>query len=72
MLAAAGLVVLVAGASVFDSAGASVTAGAETFGVVVAEPSFELDPQAVSAINAAEIRTDFLDVNLFDIITDTS
>ena len=72
MLAAAGLVVLVAGASVAGTAATSVAAGAETFGVVVAEPSFELDPQAVSASNAAEIRSDFLDMIFFDIMNDIS
>ena len=64
--------VLVAGASVAGTAATSVATGAETFGVVVAEPSFELDPQAESASNAAGIRSDFSEINLFDIMNDTS
>ena len=72
MLAAAGLVVLVAGASVVDSAGTSVDAAVEISEAADVASELELDPQAVSASNAAEIRSDFLDMNLFDIDNDTS
>ena len=71
MLAAAGLVVLVAGASVVASAGASVDAAVDSSGAEVAS-ELELDPQAVSASNAAEMRSDFFEMNLFDIMNDTS
>ena len=62
---------LVTGAPVVDSAGATVdAAGDVSEAVVVSE--FELDPQALNASNAAEMRSDFFDMNLFDIVTDTS
>ena len=72
MLAAAGLVVLVAGASVVDSAGASVDAAVEISEAADVASELELDPQAVSASSAAEMRSDFFEMNLFDIDNDTS
>jgi hypothetical protein len=62
MFAAAGLVVLVAGASV---EGASVTVDS---GVVELLP----DPHEVRNTRQAGIRSDFFDMNLFDIDNDTS
>ena len=68
MFAVAGLVVLVAGASVVASAGASVEIS------VAAEVAseLELDPQAASASNAIGTRRDFFDTMFFDIVNDTS
>ena len=71
MFTLAGFVVLVAGASVVVSAGVSVDAAVDSSGAEVAS-ELELDPQAVSASNAAEIRSDFFEMNLFDIDNDTS
>ena len=72
MFTLAGFVVLVAGASVVDSAGTS----ADASGAVVAS-ELELDPHAVSASKAIGTRRDFFDtmffdMNLFDIVNDTS
>jgi hypothetical protein len=71
MFAAAGLVVLVAGASVVTSAGASVDAAVDSSGADVAS-ELELDPQAASASKAIGTRRDFLDTKFFDIVNDTS
>ena len=76
MFAAAGLVVLDAGASVVDSAGVSVDAAVDSSGAEVAS-EVELDPQAASASKAIGTRRDLLDVNFsatlfFDIDSDTS
>ena len=62
MFAAAGLVVLVAGASV---EGVSVTVDS---GVVESLP----DPHEARNTRQAAIRSDFFDMNLFDIDNDTS
>ena len=62
MFAAAGLVVLVAGASV---EGASVTVDS---GVVELLP----DPHEARNTRQAGIRSDFFEMNLFDIDNDTS
>jgi hypothetical protein len=62
MFAAAGLVVLVAGASV---EGASVTVDS-----VVVELSS--DPHEARSTSNAGIRSDFFEMNLFDIDNDTS
>jgi hypothetical protein len=62
MFAAAGLVVLVAGASV---EGASVTVDS---GVVELLP----DPHEARNARQTAIRSDFFDMNLFDIDNDTS
>ena len=64
--------VLVAGASVVDSAGTSVDAAVEISEAADVASELELDPQAASASNAAEIRSDFFEMNLFDIGNDTS
>jgi hypothetical protein len=66
MFTLAGFVVLVAGASVVDSAGASVDAS----GAVVGS-ELELDPHAVSASRAIGRRRDFFEI-FFDIDNDTS
>ena len=71
MFAAAGLVVLVAGASVVDSAGASVDAAVDSSGAEVTS-EVELDPQAASASKAIGTRRDFFDTIFFDIDNDTS
>ena len=76
MFTLAGFVVLVAGASVVVSAGASVDAAVDSSGAEVAS-EFELGPQAVSASKAIGTRRDFFDtiffdMNLFDIVNDTS
>jgi protein-tyrosine-phosphatase len=71
MFAAAGLVVLVAGASVVDSAGASVDTAVDSSGAEVAS-ELELDPQAVSASKATGTRRDFFDTIFFDLDNDTS
>jgi len=67
MLAAAGLVVLVAGASVEATSveGASVTVDS-----VVLELSS--DPHEARSTSNAGNKSDFFEMNLFDIITDTS
>ena len=67
MLAAAGLVVLVAGASVEATSveGASVTVDS-----VVVELSS--DPHEARSTSKTGIRSDFFDMNLFDIDNDTS
>ena len=70
MFAAAGLVVLVAGASVVTSAGASVDAAVDSSGADVAS-ELELDPQAASASKAIGRRRDFFGI-FFDIVNDTS
>ena len=68
MFVAAGLVVLVAGASVAASAGASV----EISEAAEVASELELDPQAASASNAIGTRRDFFDTMFFDILNDTS
>jgi hypothetical protein len=70
MFAAAGLVVLVAGASVVDSAGASVDTAVDSSGAEVAS-EVELDPHAASASRAIGRRRDFFEI-FFDIDNDTS
>jgi hypothetical protein len=70
MFAAAGLVVLVAGASVVTSAGASVDAAVDSSGADVAS-ELELDPHAASASRAIGRRRDFFEI-FFDIVNDTS
>jgi hypothetical protein len=71
MFTLAGFVVLVAGASVVDSAGTS----ADASGAVVAS-ELELDPHAASASRAIGRRRDFFeiffDTIFFDIVNDTS
>ena len=71
MFTLAGFVVLVAGASVVDSAGTS----ADASGAVVAS-ELELDPQAASASRAIGRMRDFFgiffDTIIFDIVNDTS
>jgi protein-tyrosine-phosphatase len=71
MLVAAGLVVLIAGTSVVDSAGASVDAAGDASGAEVVS-EFELDPQDARASKATEMRRDFVDTIFFDIDSDTS
>jgi hypothetical protein len=76
MFTLAGFVVLVAGASVVDSAGTSADASVDISGAVVAS-ELELDPHAASASKAIGTRRDFFDtmffdMNLFDIVNDTS
>ena len=75
MFAVAGLVVLVAGASVVTSAGASVDAAVDSSGADVAS-ELELDPHAVSASRAIGRMRDFFgiffDTIIFDIVNDTS
>ena len=75
MFTLAGLVVLVAGASVVASAGASVDAAVEISGTDVAS-ELELDPHAASASRAIGMRRDFFgiffDTIFFDIVNDTS
>ena len=65
MFAAAGLVVLVAGASVVASAGASVDAAVEMSGAADVASELELDPQAASASKAIGTRRDFFDTIFF-------
>lgn len=62
---------LVAGASVVVSAGASVDAAVDSSGAEVVS-EFERDPQAASASKATGMRMDFFEMNLFDIENDTS
>ena len=71
MFALAGFVVLVAGAWVVASAGASVDAAVDSSGAGVAS-ELELDPQAASASKAIGTRRDFFDTIFFDIDSDTS
>jgi len=72
MLAAAGLVVLVAGASGVDSVGASLDAAVEISEAAEVASELELDPQAASASKAIGTRRDFFDTKFFDIVNDTS
>jgi hypothetical protein len=67
MLAAAGLVVLVAGASVKVTSveGASVTVDSE-------DVELSSDPHEARSTSNAGNKSDFLDMNLFDIMNDTS
>jgi ascorbate-specific PTS system EIIC-type component UlaA len=71
MFTLAGFVVLVAGASVLVSAGASVDAAVDSSGAEAAS-ELELDPQATSASKAIGTRRDFFDTIFFDIENDTS
>ena len=71
MFTLVGVVVLVAGASVVASAGASVDAAVDSSGAGGAS-ELELDPQAASASKAIGTRRDFFDTIFFDIDSDTS
>lgn len=71
MFALAGFVVLVAGAWVVASAGASVDAAVEMSGAADVASELELDPQAASASRAIGRRRDFFEI-FFDIVNDTS
>jgi hypothetical protein len=71
MFAAAGLVVLVAGASGVDSAGASLDAAVEISVAAEVASELELDPQAASASKAIGRKRDFFGI-FFDIVNDTS
>ena len=70
MFTLAGFVVLVAGASVVVSVGASVDAAVDSSGADVAS-ELEVDPHAASASRAIGMRTDFFEI-FFDIVNDTS
>jgi hypothetical protein len=77
MFTLAGFVVLVAGASVVESAGTSADASVDISGVAAVVSELELDPHAASASKAIGMRRDFFDtmffdMNLFDIVNDTS
>lgn len=71
MFAAAGLVVLAAGTSDVDSAGASVDAAVEISEAAEVASELELDPHAVSASRAIGRMRDFFGI-FFDIVNDTS
>jgi hypothetical protein len=72
MLAAAGLVVLVSGASVEATSveGAAVEGALVMVDSVVVELSS--DPHEARSTSNAGIRSDFFEMNLFDIDNDTS
>jgi len=72
MLAAAGLVVLVSGASVEATSveGTAVEGALVTVDSVVVELSS--DPHEARNTSKTGIRSDFFEMNLFDILNDTS